>query len=100
MKNQILRLMAAITVWLTMPASSFAFEPKPGEIGFQPAASPNMVRLEDFHNNILFWIITAIVIFVFGLLLWVGIRYNHKANPVPSKTTHHVLLEVFWTVIP
>ena len=45
-------------------------------------------------------IITAIVIFVFALLVWVCIRYNHKANPVPSKTTHNVLLEVVWTVIP
>lgn len=100
MKNLALRLAAAFGALIVLPASAFAFEPKPGEFGFQPAASPNMVRLEDFHNNILLWIITGIVIFVFALLVWVVVRYNAKANPVPSKTTHHVLLEVFWTVIP
>lgn len=100
MKNLALALAAAFGALMTLPASALAFEPKPGELGFQPAASPNMMRLEDFHNNILFWIITAIVIFVFVLLAWVVLRYNAKANPTPSKTTHHVLLEVFWTVIP
>lgn len=100
MKTFMLRVLAAITTFLmgTLPAS--AFEPKPTELGFQPAASPNMVRLESFHNDILMWVITVIVIFVFILLAWVCIRYNHKANPVPSKTTHNVLLEVVWTVIP
>jgi len=28
------------------------------------------------------------------------VRFNEKANPVPSKTTHHVGLEVAWTIIP
>lgn len=59
-----------------------------------------MERLHSFHDGILMYIITAIVIFVFGLLVWVALRYNAKANPVPSKTTHHVLLEVVWTAIP
>ncbi len=80
--------------------AALAFEPKTTEIGFQPAASPNMERLHAFHDDLLMYIITAIVIFVFALLVWVVVRYNAKANPVPSKTTHHVMLEVVWTVIP
>jgi cytochrome c oxidase subunit 2 len=28
------------------------------------------------------------------------VKFNAKANPVPSKTTHHAGLEVAWTVIP
>ncbi len=29
-----------------------------------------------------------------------ALRFNERANPVPSKTTHHTMLEVAWTVIP
>ncbi len=94
-----IRVLAALTV-LASSFPAFAFEPKPNELGFQPPASESMVRLEHFHNDLLMYIITAIVIFVLCLLIWVCIRYNHKANPVPSKTTHNVLLEVVWTVIP
>lgn len=100
MKNTLIRLLAAATVWIATLSPAMAFEPKPGEIGLQPAASPNMVRLHSFHDDILLWIISGIVVFVFFLLLWVVIRYNAKSNPVPSKTTHHVMLEVFWTVVP
>lgn len=83
---------------IALPA--FAFEPKPTELGLQAAASPNMVRLHGFHDNILMIVITGIVVFVFLLLLWVAIRYNAKANPVPSRTTHNVPLEIVWTLAP
>jgi cytochrome c oxidase subunit 2 len=100
MKNTLLRLVAAATLWLAATPAAYAFEPKPAEFGLQPPASPNMVRLQHFHDDILLWIISAIVLFVAVLLVWVMIRYNAKANPVPSKTTHHVLLEVVWTIVP
>jgi cytochrome c oxidase subunit 2 len=73
--------------------------PKPWEMNFQPAASPVMENIEDFHR-LLVWIITAISLFVLALLLWIMIRYNRRANPTPSKTTHNTLLEVMWTVVP
>ena len=53
-----------------------------------------------FHNWILFPIITAISLLVLGLLLWVIVRYNRRANPEPSKTTHNTTLEVIWTLVP
>jgi cytochrome c oxidase subunit II len=28
------------------------------------------------------------------------VRFNAKANPVPSKTTHNSLVEVVWTLVP
>lgn len=71
----------------------------PWELGFQDAASPSAVRIHEFHDFLL-WIITAIALFVLGLLVWVVLRYNAKANPTPSQTTHNVLLEVVWTVVP
>jgi len=68
-------------------------------LGFQEAATPVMERIDDFHDLMLV-IITVIVVFVTGLLVYVVVRFNEKANPVPSKTTHHTVLEVAWTVVP
>ena len=69
------------------------------QMGMQPAASPVMERIETFHT-LLVYIIVAISLFVLALLVWIVIRYNHRANPVPSKTHHNALLEVAWTIIP
>jgi cytochrome c oxidase subunit 2 len=66
---------------------------------FQPAVTPVMQRIEDFHQFV-FIIITAVCIFVLGLLVWIVIRYNAKANPVPSQVSHNTLLEVLWTLVP
>lgn len=73
--------------------------PKPWEMGFQPAASPSAAHMSDFHT-LLLYIITAIVVFVTALLLYVLVRFNARAHPVPSPTTHNTMLEVLWTVIP
>ena len=35
-----------------------------------------------------------------ALLVMVVMKFNAKANPVPSKTTHNTLIEVAWTLIP
>jgi cytochrome c oxidase subunit 2 len=45
-------------------------------------------------------VITIITLFVLGLLVTVVVKFNHKANPVPSRTTHNTLIEVAWTLIP
>jgi cytochrome c oxidase subunit 2 len=71
----------------------------PTQLGLRQPASSQMERIYEFHN-LLLWIIIPIVIFVTGLLVWVAIRYRAKANPEPSKTTHHVALEILWTAIP
>jgi cytochrome c oxidase subunit 2 len=77
----------------------WAGRPRPWEMDMQPPASPVMVSIEDFHR-LLLYIITAVCLFVLGLLLWVMIRYNARSNPVPSKTSHNTLLEVVWTAVP
>jgi len=46
------------------------------------------------------WLITIISIFVLALLFYVAVRFNAKANPEPSKTTHNTFIEVVWTVVP
>ncbi len=63
------------------------------------AASPVKHHIHDFHT-LLLWIISLISIFVIGLLIYTVVRFRRAANPVPSKTTHNVKLEIIWTLIP
>jgi cytochrome c oxidase subunit 2 len=72
---------------------------QPWQINFPAAADDRMAGIIGLHN-VLLVIITIISLFVAGLLVWVIIRFNAKANPVPSATTHNTLLEVAWTVVP
>lgn len=71
----------------------------PRQLGFQPAATETMEKIASFHDFLMI-ITTLIVIFVTILLLIIVIRFNRKANPVPSKTSHNTVLEIIWTVIP
>lgn len=52
------------------------------------------------HDWILMPLITLMSLLVLGLLLYVAARFNRRANPVPSKTTHNTLIEVVWTIVP
>lgn len=81
---------------------SFAFatgQAEPWQLNFQPAATPIHQEIIDFHN-ILLVIMTAVVIFVLALLIYVCIRFRRSANPKPSTTTHNTMIEVIWTAVP
>ena len=73
--------------------------PVPGGMGFQPAVTSIAADLQ-WLDGMLLVIITAISLFVVGLLAWVILRFNRKANPTPATFTHNSPLEVAWTVIP
>jgi cytochrome c oxidase subunit 2 len=75
-------------------------QPVDGEIGLQPQVTKSGERAAWFHNGPLLWTITIISAFVLALLLWVIVRYNRRANPVPSKTAHNTIIEVVWTLAP
>jgi len=97
------RLLGCAVAGVALFASSAAFaelgQPAPWEWKLQQAGSPVMESIETFHNWLLV-IITVISLFVLGLLITVVVRFNARANPTPSRTTHHALLEVAWTLIP
>lgn len=76
-----------------------ASQPQPWQIGLQSGASVVHDNIESFAA-FTFWIIIPITLFVLGLLIWVMVKFNAKANPVPSRTTHHTGLEIAWTVVP
>jgi cytochrome c oxidase subunit 2 len=74
-------------------------QPAPWQYKLQEAATPVMENIIWFHD-VLLWIITIITLFVLALLIVVVVKFNAKANPVPSRTTHNSLIEVAWTLIP
>jgi len=74
--------------------------PVSGQISFQPSVTPIMDSIVAFHDGVLMWVISAIVLLVLALLIIVMVRFNAKANPVPARFTHNTLIEVIWTVVP
>jgi cytochrome c oxidase subunit 2 len=93
---------AALTITtfvLGITAAAATGQPEPWQLNLQPAATGLHQQNIDFHNLLLV-IITAITLFVMALMLWVIVRYNRKANPTPSTTSHNTLLEIVWTLVP
>jgi cytochrome c oxidase subunit 2 len=80
-------------------ASAEIGQPAPWEARLQEAATPVMENIVWFHNFLLV-LITLITLFVLALLVTVVVKFNARANPVPSRTTHNTLIEVAWTLIP
>jgi cytochrome c oxidase subunit II len=100
MARAVLVLALAVVGVAAIAAVAGAAEPKPWEIGFQPPATPVKDRLSALHNELLMPIITVITVFVLGLLVYVMWRFNHRRNPVPSRTSHNTVIEMLWTVVP
>ena len=74
--------------------------PVPGQIGLQPSVTPIMDSIHTFHDGPLLWSAVLIALLVLALLIIVIVRFNAKANPKPSSTTHNTLVEIVWTVVP
>ena len=70
------------------------------QMTLQESVTPVADGIHFLHNVILMPIITVITLFVLALMIYVVVKFNHKANPVPSRTTHNTTVEVLWTVIP
>jgi cytochrome c oxidase subunit II len=81
-------------------AEALMGQPTPGGIGFQPAGDEIKRQVIFFHDDILLPIITAICLLVLGLLVYICLRFNKRANPVPARFTHNSQVEVIWTVAP
>ena len=99
MRNKITFVVFALQFIVGFATFAFANEPTPWGIDFQASASPVMDRLYDFHQ-LLLYIISGIVIFVFLLLAIIIIKFRASKNPKPSKTSHNSLLEIIWTAVP
>jgi cytochrome c oxidase subunit II len=74
-------------------------QPTPWQMDLQEAASPVMRDVASFHTFLL-WVTGAISVFVLALLLICIVRFNGRANPTPSRTTHNTPIEILWTIVP
>ena len=97
------RLLGLAVAGVALATGGAAFaelgQPAPWEWTLQESATKVMDDITSFHT-LLVWLITIITIFVLVLLIMVVVKFNAKANPVPSRTTHNTLIEVAWTLIP
>ena len=100
---------AALTLALSVAMSVSAFaedakeilgQPTDKAMGWQLPGSALKVKTENFYDWGLFPLITFICLLVLGLLAWIVIRYNKKANPIPAKFSHNTFIEIVWTVVP
>ena len=73
--------------------------PVEGGINVQPQYSPIGHQANALHHGLV-WVMAIISIFVLILFVIVVVKFNKRANPVPSKTSHNTLIEVVWTVVP
>ena len=92
-------ILTASTAFFALSSAAVANKPTDGGLWLQEAATPVMVELTKLHNFV-FWIITAITLFVMVLMGYIMFRFSEKRNPVPSKSTHNSLIEIIWTVVP
>jgi cytochrome c oxidase subunit II len=100
MNSKLLAGVVASTVaFVPSLALAAAGQAEPWQMNLQDPVTPVAEYINAFTNylHIGMFLISA---FVLGLLIYVMVKFNAKANPVPSKTTHHVGLEIAWTLIP
>jgi cytochrome c oxidase subunit 2 len=91
---------AAVALVLGISAASAGTgQPSPWETGMQGMVTELGRDVSNFHTYLV-WLISAICIFVLALIVVIVTRFNERANPVPSRTTHNTLLEVAWTIVP
>ncbi|TYM00376.1 cytochrome c oxidase subunit II [Bradyrhizobium rifense] len=98
-----LATIALVAAGVTLATGGAAFaelgQPEPWEWHLQASGSPVMDNIVWFHD-FLSVLIIVITLFVLALLVVVVVKFNSKANPVPSRTTHNTVIEVVWTLVP
>src|SRR5690348_6071569 len=98
----VLSVLSAIAlILLARPGAAWAAlgQPVPWQMDLQDSATPVMQDVASFHTFLL-WVIAVISAFVLVLLLICIVRYNARANPTPSRTTHNTPIEIVWTIVP
>jgi cytochrome c oxidase subunit II len=96
------RFMAVAILFGAGGAAAFAAGtgmPEPWQIDMQRPVTDLAQGAYRFHQWVN-WIIVAITLFVLALIIAVVVRFNERAHPTPSRTTHNTLLEVAWTIVP
>lgn len=101
-KNQSSWGLAALGAALFSSSSALAAglgQPEPWQMDRQIQVTENGRDIHTFEQGV-HWLSFGISIFVLGLILYCVFKFNEKANPTPSKTTHNTMIEVAWTIVP
>lgn len=97
------KILGLLAAFIALPAFAQEVEtvgkPVDGLMGWQPAATELARDLQSLDKLILV-IITLIVLFVCGLLAYIFLRFNRRANPIPATFSHHTPIEIAWTIGP
>ncbi len=93
------RTLAVAALVTVLSGTASAQVPHPWQMGLQAPHSSVQAEMQSLNDFVL-WIVIAIATFVAGLLLYVVFRFNHKRNPVPSRTSHNTVIEILWTTVP
>jgi cytochrome c oxidase subunit 2 len=96
--NRALAVMTAL-ICLLFASAGFADQPTPWQVDLQVPATSMMAEIKWFNNYTL-WFIVPITFLVLILLVVVAMKFRASANPVPSRTSHNTLIEIFWTIGP
>jgi cytochrome c oxidase subunit 2 len=99
LKRTTVLMMSAVGAFAAPAVSAGIGQPSPGQILLQTPVTPVGHEIHSFVDLVNL-IIIAISVFVGALMLIVIIRFNERAHPTPTRTTHNTMLEVAWTVIP
>jgi len=77
------------------------------QFGFQPASSTSMESIISFHDDLMFYLIFITLFVLFMLVRTVqifgeGTEYTNRKvyREYYERITHHVGLEIAWTLIP
>ena len=86
-------------VIFSLSSSRWLWMPEVWQFGFQDPATPIAQGIQDFHNDVCFFmvVILTFVLWMLGRTIW---HFDAIKNPVPSKIIHGTVLELAWTVTP
>ena len=90
---------AGSSVYVPMKPTEGKGMPVAAGIDVQDQFSPIGQQANALHIGLV-WVMALISLFVLALFVYVILRFNKRANPVPSKTSHNTTIEVIWTVVP
>lgn len=85
--------------WVNAAHAEVLGQPHDWGMRFQTSVTSIMDQTAWFEGYTLV-IITAIAIFVLGLMVYLVVKFNERANPEPDGVSHNTLIEVVWTIVP
>jgi cytochrome c oxidase subunit II len=90
---------SAFAAVLALSRGALADQPRDWQIWHQEPASAMMAWIAWFDMYTLYFVV-PITLLVMVLLLIVMVRFRKSANPTPSRTSHHSVVEAVWTIVP